>query len=101
MVITVSFDAPSSFSTTVSKSSTSNSSNSSWKTIVQPSLSFYTIEVDAVRGQPGLIHSSQLMFDVPDDCPSGLPTCEIPQDIIPPDHSLTGLSSRLRRPSPW
>ena len=34
MVITVSLDAPSSLSTPVSKSSTSNSSNRSWKTLL-------------------------------------------------------------------
>ena len=43
--------------------------------------------MDAVRGQSGLIHSSQLMFDVHEDHSSVIPTCEIPQDIIPPDHS--------------
>ena len=83
MVITGSFNAPSSFSTPVSKSSTSKLSNCSWKTQafrlkVQSSLSFYVIEVDAVRSQPGLIHSSQIIFVVQKDHPSGVPTCEIP-----------------------
>ena len=36
----------------------------------------------------GLIHSSQLMFDVHEDHSSGIPTCEIPQDIILPDDSF-------------
>ena len=42
----------------------------------KPVLLYYRI--DAVRGQPGLIHSSQLMFDVHEDHSSGIPTCEIP-----------------------
>ena len=87
LVIVGSFDAPSSFSTPVSKSSTSNSSNRSWKT-VQPSLSFYAIKVNAVSGQPGLIHSPQLVFDIHKDHPSGILTCKIPQDVVSPDHSF-------------
>ena len=60
---------------------------------IQLSLSFDTVEVDAVRGQSGLIHSSQLMFDVHEDHSSGVPTCEVPQDVIPPDDSLVVPSS--------
>ena len=55
---------------------------------VQPSLSFYAIKVNAVSGQPGLIHSPQLVFDIHKDHPSGILTCKIPQDVVPPDHSF-------------
>ena len=60
---------------------------------IQPSLSIDTVEMDAVRGQSGLIHSSQLMFDVHEDHSSGIPTCEVPQDVFPPDYSLVVPSS--------
>ena len=59
----------------------------------EPSLSFDTVEVNAVRGQSGLIHSSQLMFNVHEDHSSGVSTCEVPQDVIPPDDSLVVPSS--------
>ena len=60
---------------------------------IQLSVSFDTVEVNAVRGQSGLIHSSQLMFDVHEDHSSGVSTCEVPQDVIPPDDSLVVPSS--------
>ena len=34
---------------------------------IQPSLSFDTVEVDAICGQSGLIHGSQFMFNVHED----------------------------------
>ena len=42
---------------------------------IQSSLSFNTVEVNAIRGQSGLIHGSQLMFDVHEDHSSGISTC--------------------------
>ena len=75
VVITASLTVPSSFSTPVSKSSASSSSNRSWEDSIQPSLSFDAVEVDAIRGQSGLIHGSQLMFNVHEDHSSGISIC--------------------------
>ena len=56
--------------------------------LVQPSLSLDAVKVDAVSSQSGLIHSSQLMLNIHKDHPSGIPTCKIPQDVVPPDYSF-------------
>ena len=42
---------------------------------IQPSLSFDTVEVDAICGQSGLIHGSQFMFNVHEDHSSGILIC--------------------------